>query len=518
MAQHRPSIYARIYLRPPQIDAADDGAQIVVFECAPVSYKVICNSHYVADTWEMTFELNDFPLDPRLVRGATVEIFAADLSGPGVARRAEDYWAGLSHAEEVDHCLIAGVLDHIESPFDGDGLSLKMKGRDYTAYFLDVQLSAPIRWSSAKSFVELIGELIVQRPETQAMSIEIVVDGSTRVLDPRSGVPFMQQAAQLDATLEPTSEGVFRVLQIKPSDYKAFGTDATKDKRMKRDGETTWEAIQEIALEAGLIVYVELDRIVIREPNTLNPTDVQRLLRGKGEAYRFTVGRNVSRFTPSRDLGRQTNTNIQVSSFNPMTGKTLTVYSPPLAEQEIDNAGSAGPVGDQTTKAGKPTKNRTVTPYVVRGITSKVQLEAIAKSIREQIQHHDLEVEIETDSMVDSGGRGLWTMSYADTVVFDFSATLRSFITRTVEEQVQELTERGFDARDINTLLSGGEDDALGGFLGQLQAPLTLSEITYDYSTEGNRGWSVSMRLRARKQATVTVQVSPTIDIQVASG
>lgn len=506
MRYHRPSVWVRIYLRPPQIGASDAN-QLLAFECSPISCRVTRADHRSADTWELVFDLEDFPFDPRLIRGATVEIFAADLALPSAQRDAMAFWAGLSPTQFRTHCLIAGVADQAENELDDDGRRLTLKGRDYTAFFLDARLNSDIRWGT-KSFVRHIADLILERDTTAELAIEIAVegdDGSTDrlILDPRSGRTLDAQAANAPATIQ-------QVLKIRPMSYKARGdsTDPNQSKRMAREGETIWEALKEIALEAGFILYVELDRVVIRSPRTLNPEKMPPL----GERFRFTIGHNVKRYAPRRDLGRQSNVNVRVTSFDPKRGVTLTAISPETPE--TDNPGAASSIGNEAGQGAKPVKQRVVVPFAVRGITNQAQLQKIADALREQLQQHDIEVEIETDTMVDTDGRPLWEIRQADPVIIDVSTTLASVLAKPVEQQIERLVSRGFEPGDAATIL--GQNDALGGFLAQLSLPLSAAEATFSYSSESSQGWSFSLRARGRRQATVTLESG--VEAQVASG
>ena len=66
-------------------EGADENLAPLVF--SPIAYHVERNSYLEADTAEVTLDLEEFPIDPRIVRGGTFELYqaATPTADPGCA-------------------------------------------------------------------------------------------------------------------------------------------------------------------------------------------------------------------------------------------------------------------------------------------------------------------------------------------------------------------------------------------------------------------------------------------------
>lgn len=469
MDAQRPIPWVEIHLRATGLGQVDKNKQVPI-RCAPYAFTVERNDYREADTASVTFDFEDFPFDPRLIRGAIFMIYIADLSAlSGVT--GHEFWTSLTPDERGLFAIFAGVVDDVINEIDDEGRRTKLKGRDYTAYLLDASLpkEKEIDWGT-KTFVQHIRELLDFRVTTKP--IEIVKRGT--------------------------------VPDFKPADYKSVKKESAESSKRKRlEGETYWEAIQEIALEAGFIVFMELDKLVIQEPKTMNPDRID-----ESRLWRWTLGGNVKSYRPSRRLGRQHGLNVQVTSFNGETGKRMRAIAPQKGEEELTEVAPIIRIGG----SAKPSTAQTqfvVTPFVVRNISDQDQLQRIADSIYAQLRHFEMEADLETDSLFDSNGRPVWGIQYSDPVRVDLSKSwVGTILVKSLSEQIDALVALGYKLEDAKELLER---------LDHLDLPFILDSARFSYSTESDEGFRFGVTLRSRKMVTLDA-VEDTSSVSVTAG
>jgi hypothetical protein len=445
---HYPTAWVNLYLLLEDLQQPGAG-ELVTLSGTPLELRVEKNSPQEADTIEVTVDLEDFPFDPRVLRAATIEAFVADAGSSDA-----NFWRVKKPDEMRPYAVFAGVVDEPESTFDDEHRTFRLKGRDYTAYFLDAEMEpgdiSYIREGKKLSFAQVLRELLDQREATQAIEI-----------DDRDGL-----AAKLF-----------------PADYKVRSGEGKKGARQSRDGETIWDVVQELALEAGVIVYVELDKVVVREPATIfgSEIDEERLLT-------WTLGGDVLSLVQTRSLGRQHGINVLVTSYDPDAKKTLRALSPEDAGQEEKEEIAVSGVAD-AGRAVKSKKRAQVRPFVVRGIREQSQLQRIADQIREQLRHHELEGVLTTVAMVDSRGKPATDFTYGDPVILQLSDTVQGIGFKPVEAQIQDLVAKGYPQQAAQGL-------ALA--LDRFKVPFYLHRASYRFSTSS--GFELEVEFRSRKQ------------------
>lgn len=439
-----PTTFARLDLLLEDFGTGE-ASEVVTLEGPVVEFQVERNPYNEADTFELTVDWEDFPLDPRIVRAGTAEIHFADAEAID-----ELYWSRLGPEEVRATTLHIGVIDEIEGELDDQWRRTRLKGRDYTAFLLDSEPPADfvLTLKADKTLTEYVREFLDLDPPGTMKRIGIrLVEGTT---DP---VPF---------------------------DYKS------EKKREVKDGESWWDILQELAFDAGLLLYVELDEVVLRAPKELYDARSST-----EEPWRWTLGSDVKAFRPRRVLARQHGVNVRVTSYTPdLPGGKLEAIHPknPLRAEKAQV--DASPVGS-AEKTTSTEKEVTFSQFTVRGITDLRQLERIAEQVWEQLRHQEFEGSLETDALVDSSGRNVAAMKYGDPVVLDVQETLRSFQALTTEAQVRALQQRGY---------ASGEAQRIAQAISFLSVPFYLHKATHRFSSEGEEGYSLEVEVRARKQ------------------
>ena len=130
---HYPRAWVQVHIRLEDMNQPDPD-RLITLPHPPQTLEVTRNKWSEADTFKAVVDLEDFPLDPRIIRGVTFEAFIADAGSLDPA-----FWEKQSHENFVRHAVFAGIVDEISTEIDDDWRKTTLKGRDYTAYLLDVE-------------------------------------------------------------------------------------------------------------------------------------------------------------------------------------------------------------------------------------------------------------------------------------------------------------------------------------------------------------------------------------------
>jgi len=450
---HYPRAWVRAHVRVEDVGQPDPD-RLIKLPHPPIELEVVENKWSEANTFRAVVDLEDFPLDPRIIRGVTFEVFLADAGSLD-----PDFWQKQSLDQMRSHAVCLGVVDEIQTRIDDDWRKTTLKGRDYTAYFLDVETEGkPVAYTGedgAKlTLLEVLEKIKEQIPNAEAITFDVDPDVPT----------------------------------LYPADYHTRGTDEKLSTRKKRQGESAWEAMLELCLEGGLILYVELDKIRVRRPTTIFVNQGQ----DESTWWTWTLGQNLKSLQTSRNMGRQHGINVRVTSYCPDGDggeKIRHANWPKNPVAKLETPASA--VADDGEKQQKKTPKVVFTPYLVRGITSAAQLEVIAEQLYNLLRHHELEGEFETDDMVDSNDRPVMGLHYGDPVVFDFSEAFHSVLTLDRAEQVERLLAVGYDEETAQSVARALKSQTI---------PFYAHTIRHDFRSEDDGGYSLRVEIRSRKQ------------------
>jgi hypothetical protein len=422
----------------------------------PISAGVENNPYNEADTAQVVFAFDDYPFDPRILLGGTLEIFVAD-----VGEVKSGFFDNLSGQKLRDTCVYSGVIDESVSKIGSRGWFATIKSRDYTSIFMDVTVKAGeilfTNGGSKLSLLDVIEAIVGDIPAAKQLEI----DDRDEIAD-----------------------------SIYPADYMARASEETDDededtsKFKLSHGTSAWEVMQELCINAGLIIYVELDKLVIRRPTSLFAGEEP-----KDGSILYLIGGNVSEVTYRREFGRRGDVHVQVTSYDADEGETLIARSP-KEDFELKKL-AASEVGGRKSK----TTTVQVVPYVVDGVTDQDHLQTIADELRETLIHHELEVEIETRSLYDALGKKVTAFKYGDSLKVGLSDTIIGIAVKTDEEQIQALLDRGWKRADAEKVTSALE---------KLRNPFYVHErrLAWDRET----GLDVTIVARSRQEVKIEDQ------------
>lgn len=313
------------------------------------------NDYTTADTFDAEIDYKNFPFDPRCIRACGVSIFIQDMKRVYNG----DNSATLIKPSE-QNVVFQGFVDEESIEFDEEKRTVRFEGRDFTALLIDAKYleNKPIPLTTPLD--QVLTTLLGQLKATEQIK-----------LDNRTGktLPTLAEFAP---------------------DFGAMGA----HKNVGKD-DTYWEIIQDLVSRAGLIAFIELDKLVLTTP---------RVLYDKSNAKQFVYGHNVKTLKFKRKLGRHKGFNIVVRYMDLATKKVL--------QAKIPEEGTA----DWSAKTGIPTKRVQVpvvkpdgtldtpkdapfTSFLVSNIKSQEQLVEVGQKIFEEMSRQQIEGELETKEM-----------------------------------------------------------------------------------------------------------------------
>lgn len=331
--------------------------QIYALPILAKSVVVHRNEYTMADTFEAEIDYKQFPFDPRCIRacGVTIsmanvkQVFAGDNSLTALKPSAEN-------------TIFLGFADEEGVSFNEAARTVRFEGRDLTSLLIDRDY--------------LKGTVPLDKPVDQ------VIDGMLKEL---------KETAELK--LDNRVPGELPVLANFYTDK-----DELSGKKNVKKGEKYWDVIQDIVGRAGLIAYIEIDRLVLSKP---------RVLYDAKQAKRFIYGRNIVDLQFKRKIGRRRDFNVIVRSMNLATKSVLEAKIPLEATAEWSEGtgiGNSEVKSPQMDAQGKPLPEDQLkaAPYislVVPDCNSKEQLVEIGQAIYEEIGRQQIEGSFKTREM-----------------------------------------------------------------------------------------------------------------------
>lgn len=335
--------------------------------------RVSINDYSTADTFELEIDYKNFPFDPRSLRSVGVSIAMQD------SKKLFNQDNSLNTLKVTDQNLMfIGFADDESIKFDDTSRSVTLEGRDFTSLLIDRKF--------------LLGTLNLEQPLDQ------VIQGLLDSLDETRPLEIDNRTGS--------------ALPVLSSFWGDKGE--LSGKKNAKDNESYWDVIQDVVARAGLIAYVELDRLVITRP---------RVLYSNAQPKRFVFGKNLKSLEYKRKLGRRKNFNIVVRSLNLETKEVLEARIPAEAtdawakETGISNLEIKTPELD---KDGKPLPEDQLKPapymaFRIPNVANKDQLIKIGQETYEEIGRQQIEGSFETSEM-----RTSWQKEQGKSTVEEF--------------------------------------------------------------------------------------------------
>ena len=342
--------------------AATSNAGNYTTAITPERLTVNINDYRTADTFDCELDYRNFPFDPRSIRSIQVTIYVEDLEKLPAA--------GQSIEPSEDNIIFAGFADETSIDLDEENRLVSFSGRDITSILLDT------RWD---------GTLI----DLQSAALDVVIGRILKKLD-------STRALQIESR----NRGRMPTLGQIPGGYgDAPGEDGElRNKRSSRTNEMYWDVIQDLVTRAGLIAYIEIDRLVITEPNALYD---------KTNSKQFIYGKNLTRLQMKRKIGRLKDINLALTSMNPRLAVPVIKCFIPRDASPAFKSRLRLPDGDIMIERIKPDGTKDdkpeAAPFIAFNIPrapSRQRLIEIGQNIFEEMGRQQIEGTIKTGEML----------------------------------------------------------------------------------------------------------------------
>lgn len=479
----------------------DADSDTLIIPVLPKAVTVHINSYRQADSWELTIDAHDLPIDPKLIRAGSVEIFVFQTTGvkdgltslsredpladpdPGGVRPRGDLDTALLESQIPiardkftlgNKPRIAGLFDDGDLEMSESGKWVTISGQDYTAHLASIQYppnpdGTARRIPTGQRLDDFVGDLIASADPTGALGVDVrgiedkdlPIVGANETRSTTRGIPVEQNT-------------------------------------------TYWDVIYKTVERHGLITYVSGLDVVITRPKILtdqNASSVKRL----------TWGKNLSHLNLKRHLGKEQAPTIILRSYDPKSKKTISVEYPEngtidrsiIIDSKSTRKGSHKVHANvkQSTHVSKTGKVKTTLRQrdeyridTVYGITDKATLSKMAENRYHLLGRAERTVIAKTRDLkieTPNGLADILSMEAGDAFEVkwaDFNREIMADPSVTEAKKADYLVRRGFNREIANQIARHY------GVLDGLDRPLRFKEGTITYDVD--QGIDVEMELQ----------------------
>jgi len=294
MPVYKPRVAVRLYVPDvgtpsERVQQEDDASKVTALDCRAWRVHLNANSLNEADECEVMLSYDDAGLDPRILRNAEMYVWIDDVADELVPT--------------ANNLRFMGIACDVERAFSGSsGKSVRVRALDYTTLFLasknypasgvpDFSQTLPEAWARIcdnTGYYDLASKKIVSTVQRLRDRIDITGD-----IDP---------SITLGAAVSP------RLAKI--------------GKLQVRQGSDAWAVWQTAVGSLGLVSFIRGDRVIVTTATDYYTAD---------DPPRLIWGKNVVEISEVRDVNSLSSKNVGIESFDPLTGKTIEAFWPPLS-------------------------------------------------------------------------------------------------------------------------------------------------------------------------------------------
>lgn len=359
------------------------------------------NDHQHADVLRLTAEWRDAGADPRLLSSATVQFYLGSADDRG-------QWT-----PGADTLRFIGTLVRPRRVArEGEGFVAELEFQDYTSFFLRAKLPPEGIPDYSQSLEDAWARICDNTGYLDPGGSSTIVSTVSALRDRLTPVGQLAQAGlpTLASAASPRFARLAARVPVKP------GADA-------------WAVWQQCVGMCGLISFIRKDQCIVT---------LAQDYYSDSNPPRLVWGRNILEMSEARssDLAGK---GVGVTSFDPLTGRTLESFYPPLGTSPTKRALSSG---------GAVTDHYEMFPYT--GITDQATLDGLARRIWEERSRQELEGQLSTAEMaadtVSGDSFDLLNLGSGDAIRVEFEEKDKEALRHipSVEGRIRYLTARGY--------------------------------------------------------------------------
>ncbi len=454
----------------------------IAFPVRPQEITVYRNGYNEADTFSVKFNATHLPITPELVRAASAEIYIFNKRSideqPDSLTKQDDPGLFLDGVQIKPS--IVGLIDDASLDYDETGRYFTLTGRDYTSLYLDTEWDARIR-------IPYKGRL-----DTVIQRLADDVPGSAGIIKVRVDIPEVT----LFAAINTFSGGLEGELD------KALPIVGRTESRANKKGlvfpnkANFWEVMSAIAVRYGFIIFIKGLDIILTTPKAY--------LEGRTGFLAMAWGKNLHDIHISRKLGKERVPTIECISWDSKRQQNVIGRFPneassrkSLKEERIK--ARAEKKAKEVKKPKKNTKKRKkgeaatglgtvrdeVQQFVIPGITSEKQLEAIAEQVHTQKGRSEMTLQLSTSDLQDLEGKTILDISSGDAIQVKYDSFNQDIV---FERLVSELVAKGYDIKTAGVFAQATEQ------ANELRQPMRVDDATIDFDIDDGISITTTMR------------------------
>lgn len=469
-----------------------------VLGVVPRSASVELPGYRQAGQFSLEIAFRDLPLDPRVIRAASVAIHLGSVTPQQFAdgmtqivpfgdSRFDDSQIRSSVLEtSPDNIVLAGLVDSIETEHGSGGSVLRMEGRDLRGILLDTPISPKTLQN-----VDL------------SKTIDLVVANIVNIHPQGVGIPVDVRAAEWPGGVLPSPATLDDTTRV---NLDASGRALKAAVKGEAQEVTFWDLITFYCFQVGGVPHFVGSTLRVRPARSLFDTrrrdlslptpfvgGAPRNLRPpifESEQIQFrriTFGRDIENLRFERKLAGVKVPVIRVISYD-TSGKTrgtdrLLIYEHPPKDRTGARVTSTGASGE--------TLETSVITIKAPGIRNKDRLKRIAEDVYEEIGRQEFGGSIETKNLSSFGGDNqdpdLLRLRPGDPIEIRVNASgarvtpppvspLTDGASRSFEEEVREVTQRVGDENLARVLVATNR-----GEVAELTRTFRTSTVRFDW-------------------------------------
>lgn len=458
-------------------DARNSPATIIPI--IPQRVTVHRNSYKQADSFEMTFDANDLPIDPQLIRAGSAEIYLFQTDGITADQRVLARNLTLQDApafkprDPVDAIAlevgaraardrftvanrptIAGLFDDADIELSDGGKWVTISGQDYTAHLASKQWPPTERGTARRIptgqrldvLLEMIlgeadpdGRLTLDVRNVQRAALPIV--GSAEVRSNKRGIPVEQETSY-------------------------------------------WDVMYKLASRHGMILFVDGLDVVLSRPQNLSAGDEHRV-------RLMAWGRNIESLRLTRHLGKEKAPTVVVVGYDDRGRNRFTCEYPANGLSRVQASRNADKLTTKIKAQTRRKKKGNATPSISQqeefvmvpayGVTDRQVLSDMAESLYNLLGRSERTVVLKTRDLKDLREEDLMGIRSGDAVAIEWDEFNREFLADPRVPhgaKVEHLVGRGYNQAVAHTIATHY------GKLDALRRPLRVREATLDYDAD----------------------------------
>ena len=441
----------------------------LIIPVLPKEASIVRNSYKQADSWSITFDADDFPIDPALVRAGAAEVFMFGVENVSDDQRLINrQYTGIERSPEAEDPMeevlrtagakaakdrftfgnkpqVAGLFDEHGMDLDSSGRWVTVQGQDYTNLLASEQYPPTSKGRARRIPTGKRIDVILQQLLTEA-----------------------DQTGRLKLVVENIEVGNLP---------KVGGREVRANKRgIPVEQDTTyWDVMHKVASRYGMILFVRGLEVVLTRPQNLGVEYAHRI-------KRLAWGRNLASLELTRKMGKEQVPAIVIQAYDEEKKRTISVDYPRGSFTKVKTKFKTSKVKQKKSVNIRKTDEYKIIP--VYGITDRKVLLDMAKTMHTILGRAERVVRFSTMDLKDLQSKDLLDLAAGDAVTVDFEEfnINRAMLANekvTVEAKFSHLLARGFGEAVARVIAEKYRE------LQSLKRPLRVREATYDWSADG---------------------------------